>query len=180
MVYKFKPGSRFSVPPQVVGETLERLGEQSNDAVTPAMLVDEARPEDSPLHPAFEWDEETAAELYREEQARHLMRAVIYEEQVAEDGPPRPIQAYVHVRTEDGPGYMPSRVAMASPDYREQVLADALALFEGLRRRFEHLRELSTVFDALDRLFEERARAKMEAEMKAKTKRRKRAKQPTA
>lgn len=186
MVYKFKLGSRFAVPPQVVGEALERLAGQSHGSVTPAMVVDEARADDSPLHPAFEWHEDVAAELYREEQARHLMRAIIYEEQVADDGPPRPIQAYVHVRTEDGPGYMASRVAMATPDLREQVLNDALKMFEGLRRRYEHIRELSGVFDAIDRLFTERARARARAEAegkakaKAKARRRRRAKQPTA
>ncbi len=42
--YEFKSGARFAVPAQVAGETIERLREKANGTLTPAMVVDAARP----------------------------------------------------------------------------------------------------------------------------------------
>jgi hypothetical protein len=42
-------------------------------------IVDESRPDDAPLHPAFEWDDALAGEAYRVHQARSLVRAVMLE-----------------------------------------------------------------------------------------------------
>ena len=47
-----------------------------NKVITPPMVVDAARPEQSPLHPAFEWRDDLAAEQYRLYQARSLIRTV--------------------------------------------------------------------------------------------------------
>lgn len=44
--------------------------------LTPNEVVDAARSEKSPLHDLFCWDNDTAAELYRVEQAREVIRRV--------------------------------------------------------------------------------------------------------
>ena len=44
--------------------------------VKPSVLVDEARPVDSPAHDAFEWDDSKAAEEYRLSQARGWLKNV--------------------------------------------------------------------------------------------------------
>jgi hypothetical protein len=46
--------------------------------LTPATLVTDARDPQSPLHTLFEWDNERAAEEYRLNQAREVIRAVEY------------------------------------------------------------------------------------------------------
>lgn len=45
--------------------------------LTARTVVDEATPEDSPIHPCFEWDNTKAADSYRLQQASTLIRAVI-------------------------------------------------------------------------------------------------------
>lgn len=44
--------------------------------VKPSVLVDAARPVDSPAHDAFEWDDSKAAEEYRLSQARNWIKNV--------------------------------------------------------------------------------------------------------
>lgn len=57
-------------------EVLEGLREQGE--VGPELLVDSARPETSPVHHLFEWDDTTAGERYRLEQARLYIARVEY------------------------------------------------------------------------------------------------------
>jgi hypothetical protein len=45
---------------------LERLAAEYGDDLTPQIVVDAARPPDSPLHSLFEWDNAKAARKHRE------------------------------------------------------------------------------------------------------------------
>ena len=53
--------------------------------ITPRGLWELARAKDHPLHGEFEWDDTIAADAYRDEQARHLLRlriSVVHEERI--------------------------------------------------------------------------------------------------
>lgn len=58
----------------IVGPELQRL--TNAGASTNADVVDAARPEEAVLHPYFEWDDNRAAEAYREHQAETITRTV--------------------------------------------------------------------------------------------------------
>lgn len=78
--YKARPGSSAwtgGIAPQVIGEELERIRVKDGGELRTAAVVDAARPEAAPLHPAFEWDDEAAAEEWRLHQARNLVRSVV-------------------------------------------------------------------------------------------------------
>lgn len=95
---------------QVVSDLYTKAGE-----VSPSALVDAARPEDSPAHSGFEWDDSVAGEEYRLIQARQWIRKV---EIIIEDRPER----LVHVPTilHDGgsrEGYYKPAVYMAESEY---------------------------------------------------------------
>ena len=49
---------------------------QKNGHVTPSALIREAEPESSPIHDAFEWDNQKAGEQYRLIQSRGWLRVV--------------------------------------------------------------------------------------------------------
>lgn len=66
---------RIGIPAQTAGEELDRIRRRDGH-IAPRVVVDEARPEDAPLHPAFEWRDEVAAENWREHEARQLVRQV--------------------------------------------------------------------------------------------------------
>src|SRR5690349_8555741 len=62
--YRYRPGSRFNVPAQVVGEAIASI-EAVDGQVTPAAFVERARPEGSPIHPLIEWNVDVAAAKYQ-------------------------------------------------------------------------------------------------------------------
>jgi hypothetical protein len=66
---------RFGIDAQEAGEELERI-KQRDRTIVPEVVVDEARPEDAVLHPAFEWEDPVAAERYRVIQAQQLIKRV--------------------------------------------------------------------------------------------------------
>ena len=76
MVYQFKSGFRCNVPAQVVGEKIATIEATNGGHVVVSDLVEDAHPEDAPLHCCFEWNDSEAAERYREDQARQIIRSV--------------------------------------------------------------------------------------------------------
>ena len=155
MVYKFRPGFSSKVSAPVAGERLEEIREANDGLLRPRDVVESARPKDDPLHPHFEWNNKLAADLYREDQARTLIRSVeIVRESDDMAAEPKREIAYVSVAKpfQTGQGYVATSEAMADPEQREFVLTMAVAQFRALRRRYGHLEELSHVWAAVDEL----------------------------
>jgi DNA-directed RNA polymerase subunit H (RpoH/RPB5) len=65
----------LGIDAQTAGSELDRI-RRRDGTIKPAAVVDEARPEDAPLHPAFEWRDPVAAEQWREHQASTLIKVV--------------------------------------------------------------------------------------------------------
>jgi len=107
--FTFKNGYRIKgINAQTAGEELARI-EQQNGALKAPDVVDEARPKDALLHPAFEWNDQVAAELHRQDQARHLIRAV---QVVNSDSEPQSV--YVHISNTNS--YMPVETVVSQTD----------------------------------------------------------------
>ncbi len=144
MRYAWKDGTGFGVKADVAGMELERI-DRENGGVTPAAVVDASRPEEAPLHPVFEWDDATAGELYRVDQARRVIRSVrvIEVDQRGQDKPPA--IAYVSVRPEGerGTSYQPIARVMSDADMRRQAIESAATGLESWIKRHEHLIELA-------------------------------------
>lgn len=111
--YQFKKGCRVrGVKPDVAAKELARI-RKKHKRLTPSSVVKEAEPEDAPLHPAFEWDDSEAANQYRLQQARSLIRVIAFTD---EDEPDKePTTVYVHVPG-DEPRYEPMEVVIADVD----------------------------------------------------------------
>jgi hypothetical protein len=141
----------------LIQRTVEKL-EREHGVCHPAMLVKAARPKRSPLHDLFTWDDADAAERWRIEQARRVIRTI----RVIHGNQPEVAPAFVHVTrvTDEGvqDGYMSTVRALAG-DTRDGVLRDALAQLNGLRRRYQQLSELQTVWDAIEDVDREREAA---------------------
>lgn len=150
MIYEWKEGARMSkdVNPQVVGETLDTI-RSLHGGITAALVVEEAEPEHSPLHPAFEWDNATAAHEWRLHTGRHLLRSIVIRSESEPDK--LPIRAFVVVNIEGDDLYTSTTVAMSDTRLRQQVLARALKELDIWDRRYREIEELANVFEALDR-----------------------------
>jgi len=153
MIYEFKPRAECPVPAQVVGEAVERIA-ATHGGVTPAMLVEHARPKTAPLHPAFEWDDGVAAEEWRRTQARYLLRMlVIREADAGEAQPPEPIRAFVSVTTQEGERrYLSVVTAMSDAEMRFQIVERAWRELLEWRARYLNYQEFADIFRAVDEL----------------------------
>lgn len=60
---------------QAAVAALTTLGAANGGKITPAQVVNAARDPASPMHDYFEWDNDAAAEKYRIDQARTLIRS---------------------------------------------------------------------------------------------------------
>lgn len=106
-------------------EELERIREERG--LTPQNVVDESRPKEAVLHPAFEWRDKVAAEEYRKHQARHIIRSVVVTRPEGES------HVYTNVTlmpAEDGSSnarkYERSDFVVTQPGLYEAALMDSL------------------------------------------------------
>lgn len=155
VVYGWRPGSRVNLDAQKAGEALAKLEKKHNGLLEPGMIVEAARAEQSPLHPHFEWDDGVAAENYRADQAREIIRALTVD--ISRSNiEPREIRAFVNVEVGGDQGYVSTATAMRSIDLRRQVIAKAWAELEAWRQRHAELTELGRIFSLIDQGLEAR------------------------
>lgn len=144
-VYKWKEGSCIKLNPQVAGEVCDALDKQGR--LTAAELVDVSRDEAAPLHNAFEWRDEVAAEKYRKVQAGHIIRSITVELR----GSSEPVRAFFPVVVKgEGRRFANTEVILRDANSREQLLARALRELESFKRKYKVLAELADVFAAID------------------------------
>lgn len=156
MIYKRSPYAH-ALPDrldyQVVGERLEHLRETLGAGFAPSRVVEDARPEDSPLHEAgFTWDATEAHQKLLEQEAAYLVRNVISID-TGPDGVERTTRAFVSIveRESQERRYLPIVTALSDDEYREQILHTALKEALSWRRKYDELREFARIFEAIDR-----------------------------
>ena len=116
---RFRSGRPVGTPTTFTAEfvhaELEAIRERKGGRLRPPDVVKASTAPDSPLHPAFEWNDAKAAHQHRLDQARRLIRSVII---VRPDEPQVP--AFLHVKVETPSGqerfYQNSDVIVERPD----------------------------------------------------------------
>jgi hypothetical protein len=112
------------------------------------------------LHPVFEWDDTKAAAEHRRTQARTLLRSI---EIVYEERPEMPVRSHqitVQKKRGDEEGktlYTTTEKAFSDPATRDLLVAKAIRDAMQFRRRFQVLRELQLIFDAIDKTVDQLA-----------------------
>lgn len=149
MVYKWKPGARVKLDAQVVGEQLEAIRVRSGGELTARMVLEEARNEASPLHDGFEWDDEVAAEQWREGQARHMITTITVVP-VADKAGAAPVRAFVSVVRDERRSFTSITHAMSDDELRRQVLAQAWEELRGWQDRYKEYQELAGIFTVIE------------------------------
>lgn len=116
--------------------------------LTPQDVVDDARPDDSPLHHRFEWNDEVAGEAYRRVQAQQLIRSVkISFPDSAPIPERRSIRAFSSIRGADADaeseGYAPTEDIISTDFGRKVLLRDLEREIASLKRKYGHLKEFA-------------------------------------
>lgn len=119
----------------IVRAALEDLARQHNGAVTPQEVVEAARPETSPLHDYFEWNDNEAAQKYRLTQARGLLNRFRITYVVEERRISAPMFLRDPARKPDEQGYTTiSRLKTDEDAAREAVIVEFIRAANALER----------------------------------------------
>jgi len=148
----YSPGWRPTVSPEVAGRELHRIGMKKGH-VRPRDVWEESRDSDAPLHRCFEWNDEKAAVIYRDRQARNLIGAlrIVYEDDPVQE---QRIEFFHVDHEKHGSTYIPSR-RLGEADYARQVVRDCLRLMMGVRTRYKQVHELASLYTQIDDLVEQ-------------------------
>ena len=151
--FSWASGAQFPVSAELAANTIENLQHKlGKDSVTANELLDASRNADAPLHCCFEWDDSIAAENFRVSQARSIINSI--KVTIIKDNTPKstvryflnvkPVAPKVHGE------FVNVDTVFANPDYRCQVLKNALAELQNFQRKYSNYKELSGVFDAIN------------------------------
>ena len=132
---------------------LKRIAESHSGLLRPIDVVESARSENSALHSWFEWNESKAAQEYRLDQARRLIRVnVSYLQSENKIVPYRVFVSLSADRLAMGGGYRDTVSVMADEDMRQFLLADALRDLQRFQLKYQMIRELQAVFEEIKRV----------------------------
>lgn len=145
MIYKFKSGTRYTkeCDPQQIGESLEliRLNNEGRLHVQD-VLTDAVNPA-SPLHPVFTWDDQEAAQSWRTQEARQLIRSVV----VLKTEDAEPETAFYNVKVQVGEDmeqyYQSVAVLEHSPQEYHAALTLLLGQLDALDKSIKQLRKVT-------------------------------------
>ncbi len=157
---QYAKGFRCSakVKPEVAFAAIEKLKAKNDGIATAESIVAAASGKRHPLHKQFNWDDTSAANEYRKEQARLLLRSIVV---VYREAPKIPTRAYqVVVIESDEPDEKPRQVyrstdaILADPATRAELLTRALSELVSFQRRFRGLQELAPIFRTVNEVLE--------------------------
>jgi hypothetical protein len=141
--YKWIDGYPAKVAADVAGSELKKLREKHDGQVTPQLVVDSARPENAPLHPAFEWNDYEAAEAYRRHQAKGIIRAIVTVSPATKEE----TREYVGIRgaevdktKRETTVYVTTRAAVSDPGMFAQAVSRLEAHVQRARASLEELK----------------------------------------
>lgn len=149
--YSWGSGVQYKVPAEVVGNTLEDI-EKNAGAVTKELFLDASRPDSSPTHSLFDWDDKSAAEKYRLVQSGRIINNLVVTIKKSKNDDPIATKAVVNVSVKDKEKatFVSTIKAMSDEGQRNNVLRRALHEMQAYEDRYRSFKELEKVFKAFD------------------------------
>ena len=143
--YSYVLPDLYKVDAQTVGRLCEKL-QQSKTGLTPDSLVAASRDERSPTHALFEWRDDVAAELYRKEQARQIIKNLVVTRREILPG----TKERGFVCTPGGQSvYVTLDSALSNETWKAHLLQQAKADMEIFTAKYHRLLEIALVIDAM-------------------------------
>jgi hypothetical protein len=116
---------------------------EEHGELTAQAVLDAARPKSHPLHNRFEWNDRTAGEAYRLEQARELIRKVRISYKPSEDGAFSSVRAWHSLSTEDGRAYRSAEEIAEDPFLLKLHLQNMEREWRALREKYQKFSEFA-------------------------------------
>ena len=143
--YKRRPGARFPGNVQQIGARIKQIERRGGNV--PQGIVDDARDPASPCHAAFDWDDSSAANTQRLEQARLLIRSINV---VLVDKGGREVEtrAFEFVTVGDTGTYASIVAILSDQDLYDDLLTRAQKELQAFVDRYQRLGEMRGVIAA--------------------------------
>jgi len=143
----------------------ERILQELNEIVKkdgtlrPESVVAFAKNPKTVLHKHFEWDDTVAAHQHRLHQARMIIRVSVM---VISNDDDKKYRVFYSLKSDrsNGIGYRPMVSIFSDEDLKKQMLQDALEDMQAFKQRYIELKELSEVFEAMEKLLTKNRRIK--------------------
>lgn len=149
MVYKWNKYA-YPISADIVGKHFEKL-EKKHGQLNREIVLESARPEKSPIHDLFEWNDSVAAENYRLHQATLLIcnLDVVTEK---EDEKPIICRAYVNVTDERKGSFLNTTMAFQNEDTKNIVLNRAYRELKAFEEKYRNLKEFADLISVIDQM----------------------------
>jgi hypothetical protein len=144
--------NKAKAAPQKIGEALATIAAASNGHLTPKAVVSEARNNRSVLHRHFEWDDAVAAEAFRLDQARTLIRSIRVVDDENDETPP----AWVSISDKGGTSYRTLQDVLDSADLQAQALKQAERDLDAFQKRYRQFEDICDVIKSAREIISKR------------------------
>ena len=137
---------KFKGDAQACYDEVQTLGE----SYTPHQVLDLARNPKTELHKCFDWDDSSAAEKWRVQQARFICKSFTVVIETSEDKEPQRFRVIQHDKYERV--YRPIVFSVRNDDQYARLLKRAKEELTAFKRRYKSITELDSVIDEIDRV----------------------------
>ena len=141
--YSWKGASRIKANAQKAGELCEQL--ENTVGLTAKNLLNASRNPDDVLYNEFEWDDEIAAENYRESQARHIINSLIVVPAEKVENDTTATRAFYCLKEDCMKSYKSIQSIIQRPDLTEQLLSQAEKELEAFENKYKSLQDNLTL-----------------------------------
>ena len=133
--------------PDEIGGALTEIAANHNGELQPQHVVEAAKDRRHPLHKHFEWDDKKAADAFRLDQARSIIRIV--RTQIEPDEPP--VRAFYSVKDDSGQRYRAVETVMSSASLQLALLKAAERDLKAFQNRYRAIKDIAeNISDAMD------------------------------
>ena len=149
--YEWKTKGLYKADADVVGKIFEDL--ENTVGLTAENVVEVSRSEDCPIHDEFEWDNDVAAEEWRKEQAKNMIRnisVVLAETEI--DSDVKSVRAFYATELHQ---YESIQAIFSDNEKEDNLLQKAIRELQAFKKKYALLSKLSAVFDAIDNVTKE-------------------------
>lgn len=131
-----------------IAAELSQIQERAGGLLLPADVVNFARDQGTELHTQFIWDDTEAAEKFRLDQARQVIRAHV----IIIGSDPTPVRAQVSLSTDrgNGGGYRAMVTVLADAEQNATMVRDALRELIRIKAKYERVSTLREIWSAIE------------------------------
>jgi hypothetical protein len=135
-------------------EELNNLREELGGTLRPIDLVNFARDPKTALHTYFDWDDSLAAEKWRLHQARMFINVKF--STIQSESKTYRVKTFTSLKEDRGKvSYRYTIDVLGDPVKRESMLEQAKLELKSIKKRYEVLHELASIWDAIDLVVKE-------------------------